>query len=161
MSQNISPAAKAAMFSLHKNTALAYGGTAGQQFSATPSVAQTLNNKIIEDGNWFLQMLNTLPVSEIKGDKVYMGLSGNVSGRTDTSGEAERVAKHLVDLNGDGYELFKTDSDIGLKYNMIDAWAKFNDFRARYGLAVRQAIGNDRLKVGWVGTSAAATTVET
>jgi len=144
---------------LHKFTAQAYGGEPGKQYAATPSVAQTLNDKIVVDGNWFLQMINIFPVTEIKGDKVGIGLSGNVSGRTDTSGSAERVAKSLVALDSDGYELNKTDSDVALKYSIIDAWSKFKDFAERYMKAVRLAIGNDRLKIGWVGTSAAANTV--
>jgi len=156
---NISTQAQQKINDLHKFTAQAYGGVVGKQYAATPTIAQTLNEKIIEDGNWFLRMINVIPVSEISGEKVFMGLSGSVSGRTDTSGAGERTAKNLVDLNGDLYALKKTDSDVALRYATIDAWAKFKDFREKYGKAVRQAIGNDRLKVGFVGTSAAATTV--
>jgi len=156
---NLSKQALGKINDLHKFTALAYGGEVGKQYAATPSVAQSLNEKIIEDGNWFLRMINVIPVSEISGEKVFLGLSGSVTGRTDTSGAGERTAKNLVDLNGDLYALKKTDSDVALRYTTIDAWAKFKDFREKYGKAVRQAIGNDRLKVGFVGTSAAADTV--
>lgn len=156
---NISAQAKQKTSELFKLTAQAYGGVVGEQYAATPSVAQTLNDKIIEDGAPFLAMLNTIPVSEISGEKVLMGLSGNVASRTDTSGAGERAAKRLVDLNADPYTLQKTDSDVALSYAMIDAWAKFPDFRERYGRAVRKAIANDRLKVGFVGTSALADTV--
>lgn len=156
---NISPEAKFKTAKLFTAVALAYGGVVGEQYAATPSVAQTLNDKIIEDGAPFLAMLNTVPVSEITGEKVFLGLSGNVSGRTDTSGSAERVAKSLIDLNAEPYTLKKTDSDVALKYSVIDTWAKFPDFTERYGRAIRKAIANDRLKVGFVGTSAAADTI--
>ncbi len=156
---NISAQAKLKTADLFKLTAQAYGGNVGEQYAATPSIAQTLNDKIIEDGVPFLAMLNTIAVSEITGEKVFMGLSGGVSGRTDTSGSGERVAKSLVDLNAENYVLKKTDADVALKYSVIDAWAKFPDFRERYGRAIRKAISNDRLKVGFVGTSALATTV--
>lgn len=156
---NISPEAKFKTSQLFTAIANAYGGVAGEQYAATPSVAQTLNDKIIEDGVPFLSMLNTIPVSEITGEKVLMGLSGNVASRTDTSGSGERTAKNLVDLNDEPYSLSKTDSDVALRYATIDAWAKFPDFAERYGRAVRKAISNDRLKVGFVGTSIAADTV--
>ena len=156
---NISAQAQQKMNDIHKFTAQAYGGVVGKQYAATPTIAQTLNEKIIEDGNWFLNMINTIPVSEISGEKVFLGLSGSVTGRTDTSGANERAASNLVDLNGDLYALKKTDSDVALRYSTIDAWAKFKNFRELYSKAVRQAIGNDRLKIGFVGISAAADTV--
>ncbi len=144
---------------LFSMTAKAYGSQPGELYVATPSVAQTLNDKIIEDGNPFLRQINTVPVSEITGEKVMIGTTGNISGRTDTSGANERVAKNLVDLTADPYVLHQTNSDVALRYSTIDAWAKFPDFRERYNRAVRQAIGNDRLKIGWNGVSAAADTV--
>lgn len=159
MGQQLSVEAKNKVKQLYKMTAQAYSGEVGEQYAATPSIAQTLNEKIIVDGNWFLGLINVVPVTEIAGEKVLLGLSGNVSGRTDTSGAGERTAKNLVDLNNDGYSLSKTDSDVALRYATIDAWAKFSDFVEKYNKAVRQAIGNDRLKVGFVGTSAAADTV--
>lgn len=159
MGQSLSVIAQNKIDELHNFTAQAYGGKVGQKFAATPTIAQTLNEKIIEDGNWFLRLVNVVPVSEISGEKVFLGLSGNVSGRTDTSGAGERAAKNLVDLNADGYVLKKTDSDVALRYATIDAWAKFKNFVELYSRAVRQAIGNDRVKVGFVGTSALATTV--
>lgn len=159
MGQQLSVQAKTKIKALHLMTAKVYAGEVGEQFAATPSIAQTLNDKIIEDGNWFLSVINVVPVTEIAGEKVFLGLSGNVSGRTDTSGAGERSAKNLVDLNAEGYSLSKTDSDVALRYATIDAWAKFSDFVERYNKAVRAAIGNDRVKVGWNGTSKLATTV--
>jgi P2 family phage major capsid protein len=158
---NLSPESQKKLHEFMAKTAQAYGGTAGQQFTATPSVAQTLNDKIVQDGGPFLARINTVPVPEIKGQKVLMGVSGTVSGRTDTSGSGERVARSLVALDDQDYELKKTDSDVALKYATIDAWAKFPDFEARFGAAIRVAIANDRLRIGWHGTSAAATTNRT
>lgn len=157
--QYLSTAARQKMEDLIKFTALAYGAQVGQQYAATPSVAQTLNDKIVEDGNWFLQMINVLPVSQIQGEKVLMSLNGNVASRTDTSGAGERAPKNLANTDPKGYQLYKTDFDTAIKYNLIDTWAKFPDFRERYGRQVRQAIGNDRVKIGWNGTSVAATSV--
>jgi P2 family phage major capsid protein len=158
---NLSPEARAKLREFQALTAQAYGGQVGEQFTANPSVAQTLNDKIVQDGGAFLALINTVGVPEIKGEKVLMGVSGTVSGRTDTSGAGERSARRLVGLDNEGYELKKTDSDVAIGYSTIDAWAKFPDFATRFGAAVRVAIANDRLRVGWHSVSAAATSDRT
>ncbi|MQU29769.1 phage major capsid protein, P2 family, partial [Pseudomonas helleri] len=56
------------------------------------------------------------------------------------------------------YELADTQSDVGLPYAKIDAWAKFPDFKDRYSAAVQKRIAQDRIVVGFHGTSAAAQT---
>jgi P2 family phage major capsid protein len=159
----LSAQARAVLAQHFANTARAFGvpvgnPSAGQHYSATPTIAQTIYNKIVEDGNPFLQMINVIPVSEMKGAKIGLFLAGRVASRTDTSGAGERTPKHLADTDSKGYELFPTEFDVALKYALIDAWAKFPDFAARYMQLVRQAIGNDMVQTGWTGTSAAATT---
>jgi len=160
---NLSALARKALDEHFANTAKAFGmpagvPTAGQHYAATPTVNQRIYNKIVEDGNEFLRMINVLPVTEIKGEKIGMSLTGRVASRTDTSGAGERAPKHLVDTAAIPYELFPTEFDVALKYALIDAWAKFPDFRQRYMTLVRQAIGNDMLQIGWSGTSAATAT---
>ncbi|MBX9753695.1 MAG: phage major capsid protein, P2 family [Pseudomonadaceae bacterium] len=127
-----------------------------EEFNVTPAIAQTLNEKITLSSA-FLQRINVLPVTEIKGEKVMLGVNGTVTGRTDTN-NADRVARNVLGLDGQGYELFETHSDVSLKYATIDAWAKFKDFAQRYAAAVQKQIGLDRIMIGWNGTSAAATT---
>jgi len=157
--QFISPESQAKVESLFSDTAKAYGGQAGKMYAATPSIAQTINDKIVEHGDSFLSLLQTIPVSALSGEKVNLGLTGHITSRTDTSGSAERVAKNLLSTDGEPYTLHKTNSDAAIKYNDIDVWAKFSDFRARYASAIRQAISDDRLTIGWNGTSAAADSV--
>jgi len=144
-------------------TAIAYGvamgnALAGQHFAATPSVAQTIVRKIVETANPFLASLPSIPVSEIKGQKVLLGLSGRVARRTDTSSSGERTPKRLADTSAQDYELFKTEFDVALSYADIDSWAKFPNFADLYMQAVREAISNDILVAGWNGTSAATAT---
>lgn len=156
----ISLESKAKVTKFFKQIATKYGGEVGQQYAATPSVAQTLNEAIIVDGNWFLKLINIVPVPEIKGEKVFLGLAGHVTGRTNTGAGGEREAKRLIDMNAEPYELHKTDSDVALGYATVDVWAKFKQLAKLFGKAVREAIGNDRIMIGWVGTSAAVDTVE-
>lgn len=161
---NLSAQARERLNHFFSATAQGFGVTpsdprAGQHFSATPTIAQTIYNKIVEDGNAFLRLINALiPVSEIKGDKVGMFLTNKVASRTDTTGAGERTPKHLADTESKLYELFQTNFDIGLLYSLIDSWAKFPDFAERYMKMVREAMGNDMLQTGWTGTSVAATT---
>lgn len=144
-------------------TAVAYGvaagnAMAGQHFAATPTVAQTIIKKIIETANPFLASIRSIPVTELKGQKVLLGLSNRVARRTDTSSTGERVPKRLVDTDVQDYELFKTEFDVALSYADIDAWAKFPNFQDLYMQAVREAISNDILQAGWTGITAATAT---
>jgi len=154
---SLSQAARLKFSALAVAIATTYGvETVREEFNVTPTHAQTLNDKITHSSA-FLSRINVIPVSEIKGEKVMLGTSGTVTGRTDTS-NADRVARNVLGLDGQGYELFETHSDVALKYASIDAWAKFPNFPQRYSAAVQTQIALDRIMIGWNGTSAAATT---
>lgn len=154
---SLSQAARLKFSALAVAIATTYGvETVREEFNVTPTHAQTLNDKITHSSA-FLSRINVIPVSEIKGEKVMLGTSGTVTGRTDTS-DADRVARNVLGLDGQGYELFETHSDVALKYASIDAWAKFPNFPQRYSAAVQKQIALDRIMIGWNGTSAAATT---
>ena len=157
----LSESAKARLLQHFNETAQAFGVTPqapaiGQSFAATPTVAQTIYDKIVEDGNAFLKQINVVPVTDMKGEKVGLSLSGRTASRTDVSGLGERTPKDLAALDANGYELFFTEFDVALGYAKIDSWSKFKDFRARYMALVRQAMGNDMLQTGWTGLAAAA-----
>lgn len=158
MSTTLSALATQKMDQLIELTAKRYNGLPGKTYTATPTIAQELNDKVTEDGNWFLPLINVLPVSDIQGEKLLMGLSGPVTSRTDTSGSGSRVAKSLAALDEKGYQLRKTDTDVAIRYSLIDMWSKFPDFSDRYGRYFRKKIGDDRVIIGFNGTSAAATT---
>jgi P2 family phage major capsid protein len=129
---------------------------ASRQFAVEPSIAQELNDKITEKSD-FLSRINVVPVSEIKGQKVMIGVTGPVSSRTNTKTK-DREAKDFSDLSGLDYELFHTESDVGLSFAKIDSWAKFPDFADRYSAAVQRQIALDRIMIGWHGTHAALQT---
>ena len=129
---------------------------ASKQFSVEPSVAQELNDAITAKSD-FLSRINVIGVSEIKGQKVFLGVSGPVTGRTNTK-TTDREAKDASALDDSTYELSSTESDVGLPYAKIDAWAKFPDFHQRYSAAVQKQIALDRIMVGFHGVKAAAQT---
>jgi P2 family phage major capsid protein len=127
-----------------------------KMFSVEPSIAQELNDAITAKAD-FLQRINVIPVTEIKGEKVFIGVSGPVTGRTNTK-TTDREAKDASELDNSTYELSSTESDVGLPYAKIDAWAKFPDFHQRYSSAVQKQIALDRIMVGFHGVKAAAQT---
>jgi P2 family phage major capsid protein len=127
-----------------------------RMFSVDPTIAQELNEAITAKSD-FLQRINVIGVSEIKGQKVFLGVSGPVTSRTNTS-TTDRVAKDASALDDSTYELSSTESDVGLPYAKIDAWAKFPDFHQRYSAAVQKQIALDRIMVGFHGTHVAPQT---
>ena len=129
---------------------------ASKMFSVDPSVAQELNDAITAKAD-FLERINIVPVSEIKGEKVFIGVNGPVTGRTNTK-TTDRQAKDASALENTTYELVDTQSDVGLPYAKIDAWAKFSDFQDRYSAAVQKRIAQDRIVIGFHGTIAAIQT---
>ena len=139
-------------------TAKDSGAQVGELYTATPSAGQIMYNKIVEEGHLFLRMINVLPVTLVKGEKIGLSLSGRVSSRTNTEGGNERTPKHLAATDALGYECFPTEFDVALTYPQIDSWAKFPDFPERYMKAVHQAIGNDMVLIGWNGLFAASAT---
>ncbi|TCV69002.1 phage major capsid protein, P2 family [Pseudomonas fluorescens] len=142
---------------LQEAMAEAYGVEhASRMFSVDPSTAQELNDAITAKAD-FLERINVVPVSEIKGEKVFIGVNGPVTGRTNTK-TTDREAKDASALENTTYELSDTQSDVGLPYAKIDAWAKFPDFKDRYSAAVQKRIAQDRIVIGFHGTHAAIQT---
>lgn len=127
-----------------------------KMFSVEPTIAQELNDAITAKSD-FLQRINVIGVSEIKGQKVFLGVSGPVTGRTNTTTK-DREARDVSALNDSTYELSSTESDVCLSYAKIDAWAKFPEFHQKYSAAVQKQIALDRIMVGFHGTHAAPQT---
>ncbi|MNJ23914.1 Phage major capsid protein, P2 family [compost metagenome] len=142
---------------LQDSIAETYGvESARRMFSVEPTIAQELNDAITAKAD-FLERINVVPVGEIKGEKVFIGVNGPVTGRTNTK-TTDREAKDSSALENTTYELADTQSDVGLPYAKIDAWAKFPDFKDRYSAAVQKRIAQDRIVIGFHGISAATQT---
>lgn len=157
MAQPLSQRAVEQYAQLQADMAESYGvEDASRQFTVEPSIAQDLNDAITARAD-FLERINVVPVSEIKGEKVFIGVNGPVTGRTDVKTK-DRVARDVSALDSTKYELQDTHSDVGLPYAKVDAWAKFPDFANRYSAAVQKRIAQDRIIIGFHGTHAAADT---
>lgn len=130
--------------------------TVASQFNVEPTIAQRLQDKIVES-DAFLGQINVIGVPEIKGQKVIGSVNGFLPKRTDTDA-GDRQTSDVLHLGSKDYELHSTEFDTHITYGKIDAWAKFPDFHDRYGGYVRKAIALARIRVGWYGVSAADVT---
>ncbi|WP_299940141.1 phage major capsid protein, P2 family [uncultured Microbulbifer sp.] len=127
-----------------------------KSFSATPSVEQKLMDKVVESSA-FLQRINVVGVDEIKGQKILGSVAGMVGKRTNTTNN-DRQTVDPLGLDPFDYECVKTEYDVHILYQTLDAWAKFKDFNDRFLKYVRVAIAHARIKHGFYGTQAAAVT---
>ncbi|EWH00535.1 phage major capsid protein, P2 family [Halomonas sp. BC04] len=132
---------------------------AAETFSVEPSVQQTLESKIQESSE-FLGQINIVGVDELKGEKLGLGVSGPIAGRTDVS-ENDRSPRDLSTLGDHQYECHSTEFDTYLSWAKMDAWAKFPDFQTRLRNAIVRQQALDRIMVGFNGTSAATATDRT
>lgn len=127
--------------------------SASEAFSVEPSIQQRLESRIQETSE-FLGSINVIGVDEIKGEKLGLGVSGPIAGRTDVS-ENDRAPRDLTSLDNNAYECFSTEFDTYLSWSKLDAWAKFPDFQTRVRNAIVRQQALDRIMIGFNGASAA------
>ncbi|MBN3816291.1 phage major capsid protein, P2 family [Paraburkholderia sp. Se-20369] len=126
------------------------------KFSVAPSVQQTLETKM-QESSAFLNSINVVGVSEMEGEKVGLGVSGPIASRTDTT-KRERQTRDVSALDNQRYRCEKTDYDTHIRYQQLDAWAKFPDFQARLRDSIITRAALDRIMIGWNGERVATDT---
>ncbi|MCC5811309.1 MAG: phage major capsid protein, P2 family [Ectothiorhodospiraceae bacterium] len=129
---------------------------ASKTFSVEPSVQQTLEAKIQESSE-FLGRINIIGVDELKGEKLRLGVSGPIAGRTNVN-DKDRQTRDVADMEDHGYECRFTEFDTHIGYARLDAWAKFPNFQTMLRDAIVRQQALDRIMIGFNGTSAAADT---
>lgn len=127
------------------------------KFVVEPSVQQVLETKMQESSD-FLSRINMVPVTEMKGEKLGLGIGSTIAGRTNTAGGNRRTGIDPTTLDDHGYECKQTNFDTALRYAKLDMWAKFPDFADRIRAAILRRQALDRILIGFNGTSAAAAT---
>lgn len=128
------------------------------KFAVTPTVEQKLE-EVIKQGNEFLGLINISPVIQQSGDKVGLGTTRTIAGRTNTAGGTRRTPTDPTDTAlKDQYFCRQTNFDTALKYSKIDAWRHKPEFQTLIRDTIAKQVGRDRIMIGWNGTSAAATT---
>ena len=127
-----------------------------KSFNVSPSVQQKMEARMQESSS-FLKSINVMPVDEIKGEKIGLGIGAPVASRTDTS-VGTRTTRDPTSLDVGGYECQKTNFDTHLNYAKLDAWAKFPNFQTLCRDAVLARCALDRISIGFNGTHVAPNT---
>lgn len=131
-------------------------GDMNKKFTVEPSVTQTLMNRVQESSE-FLTRINIVPVSEMKGEKIGVGVSGSIASTTDTAGGDERETADFSALDSEGYECAQVNFDFHIRYNTLDLWARYEDFQTRLRDAIVKRQALDRIMIGFNGTQRAKT----
>ncbi|WP_261644414.1 phage major capsid protein, P2 family [Erwinia mallotivora] len=131
-------------------------GDMNKKFTVEPSVTQTLMTRVQESSE-FLTRINIVPVSEMKGEKIGIGVSGSIASTTDTAGGDERETADFSALDSEGYECGQVNYDFHIRYNTLDLWARYEDFQARLRDAIIKRQSLDRIMIGFNGVSRAKT----
>lgn len=131
--------------------------TAEKSFTVSPTVQQTLENKI-QLSSAFLGTINVVPVTDQEGEKLGLGVIGTIAGRTKTTTNKKRQPRSMADFVSGKYRCEKTDFDTGIPYAQIDMWAKFQDFQTRLRDAIIKQQALDRIMIGFNGVSVAEDT---
>lgn len=130
--------------------------SAAEKFAVAPSVEQKLFERVRQSAD-FLNRIGSASPTQQMGDKVGMDVSGPAAGRTDTRTK-ERVPRDLLALDDDKYACVQTNFDTSLRYETLDAWAKFPEFQTMLRDLTTKQIARDRLTIGWNGKTASADT---
>lgn len=130
---------------------------ASSKFTVEPSVQQKLEQRM-QDTSEFLGRINVVPVDEMSGELLGLGVSGTIAGRTNTAGGNRRNGIDPSAMDERGYVCKQTNFDVAMSYAKLDMWAKFPNFETiwRDNNLKRQAL--DRILIGFNGTSAAVAT---
>jgi len=131
-------------------------GDTSKKFTVDPSVTQTLMDTVQESSD-FLTRINIVPVSELKGEKVGVGVSGSIASTTDTAGGDERQTQDFAKLESNKYECDQINFDFHLRYKTLDLWARFQDFQLRIRNAIIKRQALDFIMAGFNGVRRADT----
>lgn len=132
--------------------------SAAEKFSVDPTVAQKLEEKT-QQSSEFLSLINFETVYQQEGEKVGVGITSTIAGRTDTSIPGnERVGIDPTGLTATNYRCEQTNFDTKIKYSRLDAWAHKPEFQTIIRDAIVTRQGLDRIMIGWNGTHVAKQT---
>ncbi|RVU03938.1 phage major capsid protein, P2 family [Novosphingobium umbonatum] len=137
---------------LHANPSAAVHGIA-HQFSLEPAVEQALE-ELQRESSAFLSLVNTIGVRDLKGQIIGIMTTNLVAGRT----ADKRNPRYIGTLSDREFELFDTEFDTMMPWQIIDQWSRFPNFATLYAKQVAISVALSRLMVGFNGTSVATVT---
>jgi len=121
-----------------------------------PEQEQKLEKRI-QEKSALLSRINVVPVRDLKGEKLGLSAGNSIASRTNTE-EKDRETQYIGNLDGDYFELFKTDFDTHIRYQTVDTWSSQPNFEILYRNKVIEQAARDRAMIAWNGTSVAVNT---
>lgn len=131
-----------------------YGVQSTRHAFAVTEPLETRLNSAIQDSSQFLQRITMLPVTDRKGQALKLGIYKPLAKRTNTINR-DRETTPMSPPDGIEYECKLTEFDISFSYDLLDAWARYDNFMDMYMQQVYRRIALDRILVGWHGESVA------
>ncbi len=140
----------------------ASGSTEIKRFAVAPAIEQRLQAKLQTTSD-FLSRINVIPVVPQIGDRVGVGVTRSLAGRTDLSqaGARRRPTSPFGSDPIDQYLCKKTDYDYAWPYALLDAWAHRPEFQQLCRDAVLVQKAQDIITIGFNGVDAKAQTDRT
>lgn len=114
-------------------------------------------NRDMQDFSPFLQLVNVMPRKQQKGGSLMVVNQGRVTKTNDTAAGQERRLNEAKDSKLNEYEMVKAHSDYRLHDDDIDAMSEFENWSDMYRASFMEAMGNDRIIIGWHGEEHVAT----
>ncbi|MBR0573339.1 MULTISPECIES: phage major capsid protein, P2 family [Pasteurellaceae] len=131
------------------------------KFTVEPSIQQKLETKVQESSE-FLSKINIVPVDEMSGELLGLGIAGTLASTTDTStSKTGRETQDLTNMDSRQYHCKQINYDTHITYGQLDLWAKFPDFKKRIADLKTKRIALDRIMIGFNGTSHSKTSNRT
>ena len=130
---------------------------ATEKFNVDPTVAQKLEEKT-QQSSEFLSLINFETVFQQEGEKVGVGITSPIAGRTDTAGGDERKGIDPTGLTATRYRCEQTNLDTKITYAKLDAWGHKPEFQTIVRDLIVKRQGLDRMIIGWNGTHVAKKT---
>lgn len=131
-----------------------------EKFTVSPSIQQRLETRI-QESSAFLGKINVIGVQELEGEKLGLGTTGTIAGRTKTANNNPRQPRSVADFSSGRYRAVQTNFDTAFPYAQLDMWAKFPDFQPKLRDVIVKQQALDRIMIGFNGTSAAENTDRT
>jgi P2 family phage major capsid protein len=129
---------------------------ANKTFTVDPSIQQKLETRV-QLSSSFLGKINMPAVTEMEGDKLGLGVTSTIAGRTNTK-KNPRKTRDVTGLNSGRYRCVQTNFDTGIGYAKLDMWAKFPDFQTKIRDVIVHQQALDRIMIGFNGVSVAEDT---
>ncbi len=125
--------------------------SAGRAPAGFEPTKEIILNRDIQDFSPFLGLVNVMPRKQQKGGSLLVTNQGRVTRTNNTYAGQERRVSDPKDSKLNEYEMVKAHSDFRLHDDDIDAMSEFSNWAELYRAAFLEAMGNDRILIGWHG----------